>query len=113
MGVHILLVGVPPVHQGVALQGQPKLLADLLGLSVCPRHAGRQELQDLVLLVELAEVGPVCLASGIELLYCWQDTMCILFYVIHAVQDILTSDLNMRTESESAQGELDIGFFLN
>ena len=57
--VHVLLVGVPPVHQGVALQGQPELLADLLGLGVGPGQAGRQELHDLVLLVELAEGGLV------------------------------------------------------
>ena len=59
VGVHVLLVGVPAVHQGVALETQPELLADLLGLGVGPGHAGREELHDLVLLVELAERGLV------------------------------------------------------
>ena len=53
------------------------------------------------------------LANGIKLLYCWQDTMCVLLNVIHAIQDILTSDLNRRTESGSAQKELDMAFILN
>ena len=36
------------------------------------------------------------LANGIQLLYCWEDTVSVLLNVIHAVENILTSNLYTR-----------------
>ena len=36
------------------------------------------------------------LANGIQLLYCWEDTVSVLLNVIHAIENILTSNLYAR-----------------